>query len=68
VQTYVKEFHILSSHNNLLEMDAQQVTRFVWGLCLTIQDRVSMQTIYSLTKAINPATKAKAQLDRLKAM
>jgi hypothetical protein len=49
-------------------MDAQQVTRFVWGLRLTIQDRVSMQTIYSLTKAINPATKVEAQLDRLKAM
>jgi len=49
-------------------MDAQQVTRFVLGLHLTIQDRVSMQTIYSLTKTINQATKAEAQLDRLKAM
>jgi len=31
---------------------------------LTIQDRVSMQTIYSLNEAINLATKAEAQLDR----
>jgi len=37
------------SRNNLSETDVQQVTRFVGVLRLTIQDRVSMQTIYSLT-------------------
>jgi len=34
---------------------------------LTIQDRVSMQTIYSLNEAINLATKAEAQLDKSRA-
>ncbi|XP_011015163.1 PREDICTED: uncharacterized protein LOC105118819 [Populus euphratica] len=67
VQAYIEEFHRLSSRNNLLEKDAQQVSRFVSGLRLTIQDRVSMRTIYSLNEAISLATKAKAQLDRSRA-
>jgi len=67
VQAYIEEFHRLSSRNNLLETDAQQVSRFVGGLRLTIQDRVSMQTIYSLNEAINLATKAEAQLERSRA-
>ncbi|KAG6741161.1 hypothetical protein POTOM_056650 [Populus tomentosa] len=68
VQTYVEEFHRLSSRNNLSETDAQQVSRFVSGLRLAIQDRVSMQTIYSVTEAINLATKAEAQLERAKSI
>ena len=58
VQAYIEEFHKLSSCNNLLETYAQQVSRFIGGLRLTIQDRVSMQTIYFLNEAINLATKA----------
>uniref|UniRef100_A0A6N2LCX1 CCHC-type domain-containing protein n=1 Tax=Salix viminalis TaxID=40686 RepID=A0A6N2LCX1_SALVM len=61
---YVEEFHRLSSRNNLAETDAQQVARFVGGLRLNVQDRVSMHTIYSLTEAINLATKAETQLER----
>ncbi|XP_073260712.1 uncharacterized protein [Populus alba] len=68
VQTYVEEFHRLSSHNNLSETDAQQVSRFVSGLRLAIQDLVSMQTIYFVTEAINLATKAEAQLERAKSI
>uniref|UniRef100_A0A6N2LY08 CCHC-type domain-containing protein n=1 Tax=Salix viminalis TaxID=40686 RepID=A0A6N2LY08_SALVM len=64
VQAYVEEFHRLSSRNNLAETDAQQVARFVGGLRLNVQDRVSMHTIYSLTEAINLATKAETQLER----
>jgi hypothetical protein len=60
VQAYIEEFHRLSSRNNLLETDAQQVSRFIGGLRLTIQNRVSMQTIYSLNEAMNLAIKAKA--------
>ena len=67
VQSYIEEFHRLSSRNNLLETYAQEVRRFVGGLRLTIRDRVSMQTIYSLNEAINLATKAEAQLDRSRA-
>jgi hypothetical protein len=64
VQAYVEEFHRLSSRNNLLKTNAQQVARFIGGLRINIQDRVSMHTIYSLTEAINLATKAEEQLDR----
>ncbi|KAG6737261.1 hypothetical protein POTOM_058775 [Populus tomentosa] len=67
VQAYVEEFHRLSSRNNLMETDAQQVARFIGGLRLNIQDRVSMHTIYTLTEAINLATKAETQLDRTRA-
>ncbi|KAG6745118.1 hypothetical protein POTOM_051762 [Populus tomentosa] len=67
VQAYMEEFHRLSSRNNLMETDAQQIARFIGGLCLNIQDRVSMHTIYSLTKAINLATKVETQLDRTRA-
>jgi len=42
MQAYVEEFHRLSSRNNLSETDEQQVSRFVGGLRLTIQDHVSM--------------------------
>jgi hypothetical protein len=68
VQTYVEELHRLSLRNNLSETDAQQVSRFVGGLHLAIQDRVSMQTICSLTEAINLATKAETQLERAKSI
>jgi len=32
IETYLEEFHRLSSQNNLLETEAQQVARFVRGL------------------------------------
>ena len=64
VQAYVEEFHRLSFRNNLMET---KVARFIGGLRLNIQDRVSMHTIYSLTEAINLATKAETQLDRTRA-
>ena len=67
MQAYIEKFHRLSSRNNLSKTDTQQVSRFVGGLRLTIQNRVSMQTIYSLNEAINLATKAEAQLDRSRA-
>ncbi|KAG6774961.1 hypothetical protein POTOM_018379 [Populus tomentosa] len=58
---------MLSSCNNLPEIDAQQVARFVRGLRWAIQDRVVMQTIYTLTEAIALAIKAATQLDKSKA-
>ncbi|KAG6790273.1 hypothetical protein POTOM_006421 [Populus tomentosa] len=58
----------LSSRNNLLETKAQQVARFVGGLRWAIQDRVAMQTMYTLTKAVALVIKAETQLDKSKAM
>jgi hypothetical protein len=59
VQTYVEEFHILSFHNNLLETEVQQVARFVGGLRLNIQDRLSMHTIYSFDTTHTTTNKRK---------
>ncbi|XP_034888842.1 uncharacterized protein [Populus alba] len=66
VETFLEEFHRLSSRNNLLETEAQQVARFVGGLRWTIQDRVAMQTVYTLTEAVALAIKVETQLDRTK--
>ena len=68
VETFLEEFHKLSSQNNLLEIEAQQVARFVGGLHWAIQDRVAMQTVYTLTEAVAMAIKVETQLDRSKAM
>ena len=66
VETFLEEFHRLSSRNNLLETEAQQVARFVGGLRWAIQDRVAMQTVYTLTEAVALAIKVETQLDRTK--
>jgi len=66
IETYLEEFHRLSSQNNLLETEAQQVARFVRGLRWAIQDRVAMQTVYTLTEAVTLAIKVETQLDRSK--
>ncbi|KAG6763494.1 hypothetical protein POTOM_030912 [Populus tomentosa] len=71
VQTWSKMRRLLhyrlSSHNNLLEIDAQEVARCIGGFRLNIQDRVLMHTIYFLTEAINLATKAETLLDSTRA-
>jgi hypothetical protein len=57
IETFLEEFHWLSSRNNLLETEAQQVAWFVGGLRWTIQDRVAMQTVYTLTEVVALAIK-----------
>jgi len=49
-----------------METEAQQVARFVGGLRWTIQDRVAMQTVYTLTEVVALAIKVETQLDRSK--
>jgi len=66
VENFLEEFHRLSSRNNLLETEAQQVAWFVGGLRWTIQDRVAMQIAYTLTEAVALAIKVETQLDRSK--
>ena len=64
VAAYTEEFQRLQARNELSETEAQQVARFIRGLRVAIQDRVSLQAIFSITEAINSATRAEAQLDR----
>ncbi|XP_020266279.1 uncharacterized protein LOC109841747 [Asparagus officinalis] len=48
VDEYTQEFYRLSSHNNLHESEAQQMSRYIGGLRIAIQDRVSLQHTYTL--------------------
>jgi hypothetical protein len=47
-----------------METKAQQVQRFVGGLRVAIQDKVSMHPVFTLKKVVNPTTRAKMQLER----
>lgn len=64
VRVYAEEFSRLSIRNNLAETATQQVARFNNGLRLNIQDRVMLQTTYSLNAAIDLATRVETQLER----
>jgi hypothetical protein len=47
---YVDDFYRLSTHNDLMETKAHQVTRFIGGLCMVTQDKVSMHLVFTLTE------------------
>jgi hypothetical protein len=47
-----------------VEIEAQQVARFIGGLRLPIQDKVSMQHVFTLTEAVSLATRAEKHLER----
>jgi hypothetical protein len=64
VQAYVDDFYRLSARNDLMETEAQLVARFIGGLRLPIQDKVSMQHVFTLTEAVSLATRAEKQLER----
>ena len=40
------------NHNDLEETEDQQISRFVHGLRVSIQDQVSLQTLYTLNEAV----------------
>lgn len=62
VEVYTVEFHRLLSRNNLHETESQQVTRYISGLRLEIQDRISLVPVYTLDDAYNLAIRAESQL------
>jgi hypothetical protein len=64
IQAYVDDFYRLSARNDLMETEAQLVARFIGGLRLPIQDKVSMQHVFTLTEAVSLATRAEKQLER----
>jgi hypothetical protein len=57
----------LSAMNDLMETEAQQVARFIGGLRLPIQDKVSMQHVFTFTEVISLATRAEKQLEQPRA-
>jgi len=67
IQAYVDDFYRLSAWNDLMEIEDQQVARFISRLRVAIQDKVSMHLVFTLNEAISLATRAKKQLERPKA-
>ncbi|XP_030541868.2 uncharacterized protein LOC115749270 [Rhodamnia argentea] len=64
VQAYTEEFLRLSVRNNLAESDVQQTARYINGLRLNIQDRVSLHRVFSVEDAREMARKIEMQLER----
>ena len=56
IQAYVDEFFQLTARNDLMESEAQQVARFIGGLRLSIQDKVIMHHIFTITEVVSLAT------------
>ncbi|KAI0495130.1 hypothetical protein KFK09_025277 [Dendrobium nobile] len=64
VNDYTEEFHRLSARNNLNESANQLVARYVGGLREAIQDKLELNTVWSLPQAINYALKVEMQMAR----
>lgn len=52
VSEYTEEFYPLNARNNLQETHHQLVARYIGGLKEVIQDKLEMNTIWSLSQAI----------------
>ena len=53
----MKEFDRLANRNNLVDLEDQQIARFVNGLIVGIWDQVSLQTLYVLSEDVTLAKK-----------
>ena len=61
VNEYMEEFDRLTNRNDLEETEDQQISRFVHGLRVSIRDQVSLQTLYTLNKAVTLSKKIEYQ-------
>ncbi|XP_020679468.2 uncharacterized protein LOC110097438 [Dendrobium catenatum] len=64
VNEYTEEFYRMSARNNLNESTNQLVARYVGGLKEAIQDKLELNTVWSLSQAVNYALKVEVQLAR----
>lgn len=64
VSAYTEEFYRLSARNNLNESPQQLVAHYIGGLKESIQDKLELSSIWSLSQAVNFAYKAEIQLNR----
>ncbi|GJT97519.1 hypothetical protein Tco_1093037 [Tanacetum coccineum] len=60
VVDYTIEFLRLSSRNNLMETEGQQISRYLYGLNPSIRKNIGCQVILSLSEAYNIARRAKS--------
>ncbi|XP_020686424.1 uncharacterized protein LOC110102428 [Dendrobium catenatum] len=64
VSDYTEEFYRLSARNNLNETENQLVARYIGGLRDTIQDKLELNSVWSVSQAVNFALKVELQLQR----
>ncbi|KAI0499806.1 hypothetical protein KFK09_018014 [Dendrobium nobile] len=64
VSEYMEEFYRLSARNDLNETSNQLVVRYIGGLKDSIQDKLELSSVWSLSEAVNFALKAEIQLGR----
>ena len=57
----MEEFDRLANRNDLEETEDQRISRFVHGLRVSIQDQVSLQTLYTLNEAVTLSKKIEYQ-------
>ncbi|PKU88156.1 hypothetical protein MA16_Dca014590 [Dendrobium catenatum] len=64
VSEYTEEFYHLSARNNLQESESQLVARYTGGLRESIQEKLELNSVWTLSQAMNFALKAETQLSR----
>ncbi|XP_028556926.1 uncharacterized protein LOC110109044 [Dendrobium catenatum] len=64
VSDYTEEFNRLSARNNLNESNNQLVARYIGGLKESIQERLELNSVWSMPQAVNFAMKAELQQNR----
>ena len=57
----MEEFDRLANRNDLEETEDQWISKFVHGLRVSIRDRVSLQTLYTLNEAVTLSKKIEYQ-------
>ena len=58
VAEYTSEFIRLSERNNLGESDSQKVARYISGLKPSLQEKMGLQTVWTVQEASSLAMKA----------
>ncbi|XP_020674167.2 uncharacterized protein LOC110093578 [Dendrobium catenatum] len=64
VSECTEEFYRLSARNNLHESEKQLVARYIRGLKEAIQDKLELNSVWTLSQAVNFSLKAELQLNR----
>ncbi|XP_020702245.1 uncharacterized protein LOC110113876 [Dendrobium catenatum] len=64
VSDYKEEFNRLTARNNLNELANQLVARYIGGLKDSIQDRLELNSVWTMSQVVNFALKAEMQQSR----